>query len=95
MGRVFGTKTSTACTKNQSVSNRIDIQHNTFYLVELFEMRKISHHATLAFLPGLLLLRAVDLDLCDADEVLQVVVPGLLAQALVLGCKRKETKCGK
>ena len=67
--------------------------HNTtHYLVELFEMRKVSHHAALAFLPGLLLLRTVNLDLRDTNEVLQVVVPGLLAQALVLGCKRNQTK---
>jgi len=66
------------------VSNTTDIYKTTHYLVELLEMRKISHHAALAFLPGLLLLRAVNLDLRDANEVLQVVVPRLLTQALVL-----------
>lgn len=59
------------------------------YLIELLEMGEVSHHASLALLPGLLLLRAVDLDLRDPDQVLQVVVPRLLAQALILRKKKK------
>lgn len=47
-------------------------------------MGEVPHHAPFALLPGFLLLRAVDLDARDADEVLQVVVPGLFTQALVL-----------
>lgn len=59
------------------------------YRVELLEVREVSHHAALALLPSLLLLGAVDLDARDADQVLQVVVPTLLAQALVLRRKQK------
>ena len=71
------------------MSNTITIQRQQ-YLVELLEMGKVSHHAALALLPGFFLLRAVDLDLRDADQVLQVVVSGLLAQALVLVQKKKK-----
>ena len=52
--------------------------------IEVLERGKVPHHATLALLPVPLLVGAVQLDAGDADQVLKVVVPGLLAQAFLL-----------
>jgi hypothetical protein len=75
--RIIGGMVSKDLHRTQSTSNAT-------HRVEILQRGEVAHHATLALLPLLLLLGAVQLDARDGAQVLQVVVTGLLAQTLVL-----------
>jgi hypothetical protein len=75
--RIIGGMVGNELHRTQSTSNAT-------HRVEILQRGEVAHHATLALLPLLLLLGAVQLDARDGAQVLQVVIAGLLAQALVL-----------